>query len=962
LKYFFILLFLIVKTGLLSAQDPYYIKIDKTKGLPSNAIYGIFQDSKGFIWITSQVGLTRYDGYEFKTYTCPQQTSKPGSFIQEDNYGRIWYQNFDGYVYYVENDTMKMLHQNPPVAVLHFAVINNQLYKLQKNGVDVFDLKTLLLIKTITVDNQMNYRSVNSKNIFYIMNKYFFYKIDSANNLSPLPYPQSLIQNKPINLYPAKNEIALLARENTFKALYELEDDTFKYRFPLKEIDYIHNFSYTDSSYWFFTPKGVFAYNNTRSSINNNQAFFTNKSVGCVLKDREGNLWFGSATDGILLVPNINCRILTDEIKPYRLFLNGKDLYTGTQNAAIYKTDLTSKHTSMFYKDSWYSSIYNQEYDNEQKTLTFSSDKFKIIKNNKIIFQAGAIIKYFEKLNDKYYAFASTGSYGLIKIKNTNQKTEWDKIFNKYLLDYDPGQAHLVDGIRGKSLTYNSYSNTIYCTTNSGLFKATPDTVYEIKMNRKSIYSNKIYSYKDDVYTLTSNGLLLKIDRKDSIENLSKATDIESEHIDNIKVFDNFLFLITSDQLMYMDLNDGKNKVNKPGIFIQQIKDIVLWQNKLVISTNEALLLQDFSLQSQASLPQLIINSFTVNNIPFTTSAANELSYNQNNIEIKYSILYFKNDFKFPLYYKINNNDWELAPAESRILKLSSLSPENYTVSFRLGDKYQNNNSIQTIQFNIKNPWWKQWWFVTIYILAILGVAFAYYKYQTKKLIKRNELLAEKNELEKSLNNSILTSIKAQMNPHFFYNALNAIQSFIITNDKKSATAYLSKFSKLTRMVLEMSEKKYVSLNDELVVLSIYVEIEKLRFDNNLTFNLNIANDLNINFIKIPSMIIQPYVENAIRHGLLHKKGERTLTITFEKKDGNLQIIIDDNGIGRKQSAEINKIKKEKYQSFSTKANQTRIELLNKGSNNKMGVEFIDKVDEENNATGTTVIITIALN
>lgn len=953
---------MIVKTGLLPAQDPYYIKIDKSRGLPSNTIYGLFQDSKGFIWITSQVGLTRYDGYEFKTYTCPQQTSRPGSFIQEDIYGRIWYQNFDGYVYYVENDTMKMLHQNPPVAVLHFAVINNQLYKLQKNGVDVFDLKTLLLIKTITVDNQINYRSVNSKNIFYIMNKYFFYKIDSANNLSPLPYPQSLIQNKPINLYPAKNEIALVQRENVLKALYELKDGAFKFRFTLAGMDYIHNFSYTDSCYWFFTPKGVFAYNDTGSSLNNNQAFFIDKSVGCVLKDREGNLWFGSATDGILFVPNINCRILTNTIKPYRLCLNGDDLYTGTQNAAVYKTDLGSKKTSIFYKDSWYSSIYDQEYDNKEKTLVFASDKFKIVNDNKITFQQAGSIKDFEKINEKYYAFASTGTCGLIKVKNTRQKTDWDKIFNKYLLHYRPVISSFIHGIRGKSLTYNTSSKAIYFATNTGLYKATPDTVYEIKMKGESIFSHKVYSHKDVAYTLGTNGMILKIDKNDSIENITKITGIENENINNIKVFDNCLFLITNDQLMYINLNNRKNKVEKPGIFIQEIKDIVLWQNKLIISTSEALLIQDFNSQTQALSPQLIINSFTVNNIPFTTSAPNELSYWQNNIEIKYSILYFKNDFKFPLYYKINNNDWELAPAESRILKLSSLSPGNYTVSFRLGDKYQNNYPIQIVQFTIKNPWWKQWWFITMYILVILGVAFTYYKYQTKKLIKRNQLLSEKNELEKNLNNSILTSIKAQMNPHFFYNALNAIQSFIITNDKKNATAYLSKFSKLTRMVLEMSEKKYVSLKDELLVLSIYLEIEKLRFDNNLIFNFNIATDLNTDAIKIPSMIIQPYVENAIKHGLLHKKGERILTITFEKKEGNLRIIIDDNGIGRNKSAEINKIKKEKYQSFSTKANQTRIELLNKGSNSKLGVEFIDKIDKDNAAAGTTVIITIAIN
>jgi ligand-binding sensor domain-containing protein len=109
---------------LCSAQDPYSITIDKSKGLPSNAVYYMLQDSKGFIWFATDEGLCRYDGFAFKTYSSAEQTSKSGSEISEDNYGRIWYENFDGYLYYVENDSLKSFNQNPPEGYFPFGMIN----------------------------------------------------------------------------------------------------------------------------------------------------------------------------------------------------------------------------------------------------------------------------------------------------------------------------------------------------------------------------------------------------------------------------------------------------------------------------------------------------------------------------------------------------------------------------------------------------------------------------------------------------------------------------------------------------------------------------------------------------------------------------------------------------------------------------------------------------------------------
>jgi LytS/YehU family sensor histidine kinase len=199
------------------------------------------------------------------------------------------------------------------------------------------------------------------------------------------------------------------------------------------------------------------------------------------------------------------------------------------------------------------------------------------------------------------------------------------------------------------------------------------------------------------------------------------------------------------------------------------------------------------------------------------------------------------------------------------------------------------------------------------------------------------------------------------MNPHFFYNALNTIQAFIFTNDKTRANNYLAKFSKLTRLILENSEKETITLQDEINALQLYLELEKMRFSDTFEFSIQTNENLDSEFIEIPPMLIQPYVENAIKHGLLHLETNRMLKINFTFIDKLLTVTIDDNGVGRKRSGEINSMKHEKPKSFSSKANQSRLEILNKGRTSKIGVEYIDKITGNGVSAGTTVTLTIPI-
>lgn len=197
------------------------------------------------------------------------------------------------------------------------------------------------------------------------------------------------------------------------------------------------------------------------------------------------------------------------------------------------------------------------------------------------------------------------------------------------------------------------------------------------------------------------------------------------------------------------------------------------------------------------------------------------------------------------------------------------------------------------------------------------------------------------------------------MNPHFFYNALNTLQSYILSNEKKEAIEYLSKFSNLTRTILEMTEKDWVSIADEIKTLSLYLDIEKARFDDDLTYSISASSSIDIETTKIPSMLLQPFVENSIKHGLLHQSGNKEVSIIFTTINDNLVITIDDNGIGRQKSSELNQIKNKKYQSFATDALQNRVNLLNQYTQKNISIEIIDKYSLTEKPIGTKVIIKI---
>jgi LytS/YehU family sensor histidine kinase len=204
---------------------------------------------------------------------------------------------------------------------------------------------------------------------------------------------------------------------------------------------------------------------------------------------------------------------------------------------------------------------------------------------------------------------------------------------------------------------------------------------------------------------------------------------------------------------------------------------------------------------------------------------------------------------------------------------------------------------------------------------------------------------------------SELKALKAQMNPHFVFNALNSIQEVFFLGDKRLANKHLSRFSTLIRNILKVSGQTSILLHDEINMLQEYLQLEALRFGDTFTYSIDIEEAIDVYNIDVPPMIVQPFVENAIKHGLMHRQGEQQLMLSmhYNHEQNMLIVCVADNGVGRAASADINQYR-QGHQSFATTALQKRFEYLNMKSEQPYKFEYRD-LYKDNVATGTEVYI-----
>lgn len=215
---------------------------------------------------------------------------------------------------------------------------------------------------------------------------------------------------------------------------------------------------------------------------------------------------------------------------------------------------------------------------------------------------------------------------------------------------------------------------------------------------------------------------------------------------------------------------------------------------------------------------------------------------------------------------------------------------------------------------------------------------------------------------EKELAELKVSALRSQMNPHFIFNSLNSIKRYIIDSEQENAVYYLNKFSKLIRKILSSSMASTIPLSEELEIAELYVNIENIRFNNTIDFTVEIDDKINIETLKVPSLILQPFLENAIWHGLANSKIDKQLKLEVMYKDStHLKISIRDNGIGRERSAEIKSRKIHKRQSVGITLTEDRLRSFSKDYKNDYRLNFIDHHNQDAMASGTQVIIELPI-
>jgi tetratricopeptide (TPR) repeat protein len=243
-------------------------------------------------------------------------------------------------------------------------------------------------------------------------------------------------------------------------------------------------------------------------------------------------------------------------------------------------------------------------------------------------------------------------------------------------------------------------------------------------------------------------------------------------------------------------------------------------------------------------------------------------------------------------------------------------------------------------------------------LLLLLGI----FIFRSLTLKRKSELQKQKLESEKKQSDLEMKALRAQMNPHFIFNCLSSINRFILKNEAKTASGYLTRFSRLMRMVLQNSQRKSITLEDELQMLGLYLEMERMRFKNAFDYSINFLNEVEADNIFIPPLVLQPFCENAIWHGLMHKEAEGFLTIELRIEDAILICTITDNGVGREKAENLKSKTAEKEKSMGLKITADRLALSNNGKNVSTAFEIEDLKDESGAATGTKVIVRICVN
>lgn len=937
-------------------QLAYHYNLNEESGLPSSEVYQIRQDHFGYIWLGTDAGLFRYDGVWFKQYSYSKENGRSISGLHVDTKGNLWCQNFAGQIFRVEKDSLvlfqdfsKEMRVFPQFTVDH----ENNVWICSERYIKKFDASGNLLCKLVDLNEKRDTAAwsdieVDTKgNVYAASYNKGLCKIVSSGKKCDLVWINKNPQMVGRSIFDIVNGKVFLITENELGKKYIISELTSSDQLHSFEPINLGMFVYAinadkNGTLWVGTSNGVYPVNYGLNEIDVTKGMFLNDKISCFFQDKEGDVWLSSLQNGIHVIPNQklflydkeNSELQDNYISSLSVNNNG-ELVVGTYSGSIYRLDRSKKFELLHHtKGANYRSVkkvlpYKNGYLASRGAfsyLTTSSEKIFYMKN----------ARDFCVLNDTIY-FTSSHTTGYIP--------SLDKIVTGHS-SYDENFITILSK-SGRSIVSDIKGNKIYFAANDGVYEYSNHVLKPLLYRNERINASMLEFANDRLWISTINEGLLSyknglVQSENKINGVIKGTRIKT-----FKVLFHTIWVATEQCLNKIDLVTKKNESYDltDGLLTKEINAITSLDSSIYLATNKGLIqLPFYASSTNYTAPEIKITEVIINDSSIANNTQElTLGYHQNKIQIKFSssCLRARGDFGYKYRLLGLDSTWTFLTAINNTIIFPSLPPGSFTFQVKAvnEDKIESNYAKE-IFIRIGKPFWETWWFYMLIALVsaliVLFIALLIIRNIKRKAKAKNELVT-----------SQLTAIRAQMNPHFMYNTLNSIQDLILKNEIKHTNYYLSKFSTLMRKILEFSEAEKILLEEEIEMLQNYLELEKLRFGNDFTFTFYIADDTDVHRTTIPSLIIQPFVENAIKHGLLHKKGSKELYIAFNKVKDEIVVSIEDNGIGRKRSEEIKQRSQLQHKSFAVGATQKRLELLNQERENKIRIEIIDKYDKE---------------
>jgi sensor histidine kinase YesM/ligand-binding sensor domain-containing protein len=975
---FMVLLWQVIAFG----QEPYSINITRKDGLPTTNIYNSFQDRDGYMWFATDMGVLRYNGFTFTQYNSDDGLSDNEVFsFHQDAAGRIWFATYNGKLSYFYNNKFynetndKLLKADKKFGMILNISSDSQgrTCVIYMKGAFVVDHKSSKSYYIFSRYNGTVFDIIQSRGRDLMLTSGGIFQMDYKLAIG---YPEGLTKHRAVIFRVLQHgNLTYLAVSGTIYAfdgnkLYTITD------LKLSDNEIINLFIDSDSQLWIGTRNGLYR----KNLLDNNskpEYFFKGNVVSGVTEDFEKNLWISTLNNGVYFVPQKNTVSLTDsqhnQLSINCLSKKGTTLWAGSTDDKYYIFD-HDKIDTYSVKAKRPKNLIKRIVHFPSQTIVIGTHSIQAVASGKVRNYAITGIKSIAQHGGNWWV----GGASLLKIDPAAYE---DALLNNIPIDFDPrtkiaSATYALlreDGHFWAANKYGLYTivddNPIYISDKYPITQTTLSELYYDKNNNNLIAASNskgLFIFQNDQYK----------------HHLSSKNGLTSNFIYSIKKgFADNSILVGNNFGLDMLTWDGKNYTIKnlnSAIGIQNIKinDTEIIGDTLYIASDGGLLaLQYDKLKPNTIAPKIKIENFEVKGKKINLRKNSVFNYDENDITIDFIGLSYNSQKNITYKYKLSGHDDHWTITKSSEINYKALRSGRYEFVVFSINAAGISSKPASIVFMIEEPFWETWSFIILSGAALLLIIYLIWrkrlktvkaKFERERKSIQNE--RDKANLEKQMIELEQKALLMQMNPHFIFNALNTIKGYYSEGNDEKAGNYISKFSKLLRMLLENTEQ-FNPLSNEIEMLRLYVDLTKIRYRNSFEYQIQVDNQIHADEIAIPTFLLQPIVENAIIHGLGPKKQGGLLIISFQRKNGMLVCEVTDNGIGRKAAAESQKHKQ--HESKAIDITKERIAFLETEENGTRGgaeqgkakPQFIieDLYDENNHAAGTSVILTIPL-